>query len=190
MSFCVNNSLCTEIYKAFLLSNLRSLLLCVCVRLLLFGDWLHPSSNISLLCNVSQNAWPLGMEKEQEQADCIDSEHLKLRFYSAVQEGLRISPKLRCFRDCFFLEQITGQVLPCHLRSYLYPSLLLWVLHASLFLSLPYCYHARTSKHSHLSFSLILLCNGRCPLPTFTGAHTRSCFHLLLTHKQAASSTA
>lgn len=105
MSFCVNNSLCTEIYKALLLSNLRSLLLCVCVRLLSFGDWLHPSSNISLLCNVSQNAWPLGMEKEQEQADCIDSEHLKLRFYSAVQEGLRISSKLGCFRDCFFLDR-------------------------------------------------------------------------------------
>lgn len=43
------------------------------------------------------------MEKEQELADCIDSEHLKLPFYSVVQEGLQGSPKLACFCDCFLL---------------------------------------------------------------------------------------
>lgn len=56
--------------------------LCVCER-----ERLRPSSNICLLCNVFHNVWPLGMEKEQELADCIDSEHLKLRLYGAVQEG-------------------------------------------------------------------------------------------------------
>lgn len=55
------------------------------------------------LCNVFHNVWPTGMEKEQELADCIDSEHLKLLFYSVVQEGLRGSPKPACFCDCFLL---------------------------------------------------------------------------------------
>lgn len=44
-----------------------------------------------------------GDGEKQELADCIDSEHLKLLFYSAVQEGLRGSPELTCFHDCFFL---------------------------------------------------------------------------------------
>lgn len=54
----------------------------------------------AFLCNVFHNV--LGVEKRQELADCIDSEHLKLLFYGTIQEGLRGFFKLTCFHDCFF----------------------------------------------------------------------------------------
>lgn len=122
------------------------------------------------------------MEKEQELADRIDSEHLKLQFYSALQEGPQGFPQVH---DCFYsASYITNLIFffhpdpplqPCYSPPFV-----------SLSLSLQH-YHADTSTHLLLTFYLPVLCNVKCLSHHFskkcTHTHIQSGCPLQLTHR-------
>lgn len=122
------------------------------------------------------------MEKEQELADRIDSEHLKLQFYSALQEGPQGFPQVHdCFysasyiTNLFFFFHPDPPLQPCYSPPFV-----------SLSLSLQH-YHADTSTHLLLTFYLPVLCNVKCLSHHFskkcTHTHTQSGCPLQLTHR-------